>query len=941
MRESQFYRKKLIEFNIPLPAINVESAKDASLTHGHPSTLHRYWARRPLAACRAVVFASIVDDPSECKDEFPTEPEQDAERNRLHDILKRLVIWQNSNDENLLADARYEIAYAVARNNGEDLTCFRQRFKEDPPSVLHYLREHAPAVYDPFCGGGSIPLEAQRLGLCARASDLNPLPVLLNKAMIELPPKFHNQPPVNPDADPIGMFTSRKTRTAESNTRREHIPWKGTAGLAADIRYYGAWMREEAYKRIGHLYPKVQLPDGTDATVVAWLWARTVPCINPACGLQMPLLKTFQLSKKRGNEHWIKPVVDRGSNTMSWVVQTHSEGVPKPTVSRTGGYCCECGAAVSLTYLREQGRAGKIGEMMTAIVAAGDRRKLYLPPTADHIQVARSAEPEQRLRIAMPNTPTLVSGRGYGITHWHQLFTQRQLTALTVFSDLLAAVREQLTKDGAKEEYAAAICTYLALAIGRTIETNCSFTWWQNQGENIPPVFARQAIPMTWDFAETNVFSNSTQNWMAQTAWIARVIENLPATANSGEVYQADAATTVHGTDKPIIVTDPPYYDNIDYADLSDFFYVWLRPLLRDAYPELFAGILTPKDEEIVAIPFRFEDSPRRFEALLSKALLRMRQHCSDDFPSSIFYAYKQQETEQDGKTSTGWETMLTAVVNAGFQIIATWPLSTEQAKALKTGKNALASSILLVCRPRPENAPFINRTEFLQELKVAMPPALDRLTRVANIKPVDLAQASIGPGMEVYSRYRKVTRMSGELVPIREVLMHINNEITTYNEKETGHLDPESQFCLTWLKQHGYTEGTFGDAEVLSKARDVDTASMHEKVLLIDRGKVRLLMPEEYADRENGAGMSAWEGCLRMLWHLSGVERSGGISGCAGVARGMRDYESARRLARVLYAYYDSRGDAEVASRYNGLVSEWPYISRALVSSEQRTLDL
>ena len=358
------YRKKLIEVNIPLQAINIESAKDASLTHGHPSTLHRYWARRPLAACRAVIFASMVDDPSECKDEFPTEPEQNAERNRLHTLMKRLVIWKNSNDENLLAEARYEIAFSVARNNGENLTVFRKKFKNDPDAVLKYLRDHCPAVYDPFCGGGSIPLEAQRLGLRARASDLNPLPVLLNKAMIELPPKFHNQKPVNPDADPMGMFTG----TGKKKTR---VPWKGTAGLAADIRYYGAWMREEASKRIGHLYPKAELPDGTAATAVAWLWARTVPCVNPACGLQMPLVKTFQLSKKKGNEHWIKPIIDRKSNTISWVVQTDSEGGPKPTVNRTGAYCCGCGTAVNLPYLREQGRAGKIGEVMTAIVAEG------------------------------------------------------------------------------------------------------------------------------------------------------------------------------------------------------------------------------------------------------------------------------------------------------------------------------------------------------------------------------------------------------------------------------------------------------------------------------------------------------------------------------------------------------------------------------------------
>jgi putative DNA methylase len=925
------YRKKLIEVNIPLQAINVESAKDASLTHGHPSTLHRYWARRPLAACRAIIFASMVDDPSGCKDEFPTEPEQNAERTRLHNIIKRLVVWQNSNDENLLAEARYEIAYSAARNNGENLNVFHGKFKNDPEAVLHYLRDHCPPVYDPFCGGGSIPLEAQRLGLRARASDLNPLPVLLNKAMIELPPKFHNQKPVNPDADPIGMFTG-------TGRGKQRVPWKGTAGLAADIRYYGVWMREEAHKRIGHLYPKAQLPDGTSATVVAWLWARTIPCANPACGLQMPLMKTFQLSKER-NQHWIRPIVDRQSSTISWIVQTNNSGVPNPTVNRTGAYCFECGTAINLDYVREQARTGRMGEVMTAIVAEGDSRKLFLPPTEEHLQVAMSAEPDRRPRGKLPEEAMNLRVQGYGVTDWHQLFTQRQLTALNAFSDLLSDVHDRMHEDGATERYTNAVCTYLTLVLGRMVETNCSFAWWQDP--RVRTVFARQAIQMTWAFAEANPFSNSTQNWKSQIDLIAEVIENLPISANCGEVYQVDATTTTHAADSPIIITDPPYYDNIGYADLSDFFYIWLRPLLRGVYPELFGGMLTPKDEEMISNNNRFEDSDARFETLMQKALLRMCKGCSDEFPTSIFYAYKQQEKERDGVTSTGWETMLTAVVNAGFQIVGTWPMSTEQAKAQKTGKNALASSIVLVCRPRPEDAPVILRGDFLQELKKAMPLALERLTRVANIRPVDLAQAAIGPGMEVYSRYSKVTRISGEIVPIREVLMHINNEITAYHEKETGELDPESQFCLTWLKQHGYTEGSFGDAQILATAQDVDIATMHEKILIAARGKVRLLRGEEYAERENSENMTAWEGCLRMIWHLSGVERSGGISACTVVARAMRDYESAKRLARVLYTYYESRGDAESAAHYNNLVTQWQYISQSMRAPEQITADI
>ena len=922
------YRKKLIEVNIPLQAINKESAKDASLTHGHPSTLHRYWARRPLAACRAIIFTSMVDDPSECADEFPTIPKQNTERNRLHNIIKRLIIWKNSNDENILAEARYEIAFSVARNNGENLRAFREKYKNDPKAVLQFLNDHCPAVYDPFCGGGSISLEAQRLGLRARGSDLNPLPVLLTKAMIELPPKFHNQAPINPDADPMGMSTG-------TGRRQTCVPWKGTAGLADDIRYYGTWMRKEAYRRIGHLYPKVQLENGTAATVVAWLWARSVPCSNPACSIQMPLMHTFQLSRRSGNQYWTKPIVDRESNTISFVVQNQAEGVPNGgTINRTSAYCFACGTAVRLPYVRMQGQEGRIREIMTAIVAEGERRKLFLSPTAEHTQLAFSANPLLRSRGRLPDRALGFAVQNYGFSEWHQLFTKRQLTALNTFSDLLPEVRNRIIQDSAESRYANAICTYLALAIGRLAESGCSFAWWENSATFVAPTFTRQALQMSWGFAEANPFSSSTQNWIAQVKWVAKVIERLPAPANPGETHQANVCTTTHAQDCPVFITDPPYYDNIGYADLSDFFYVWLRPLLRDIHPELFTGMMTPRSEEITASP-RFENPTQHFEELLSAAFLQMRRHCSTKYPTSIFYAYRQQEEESQGRMSTGWETMLTAIVNSGFQVVATWPIRTERTTGIHTRKNALASSILLVCRPRSEDAPTKTRNEFLQELKKEMPLALDRLTLIANIRPVDLAQAAIGPGMEIYSRYSKVIRVNGEIVPIREALMHINNEIAAYHEKETGELDTESQFCLTWLKQHGYMEGSFGDAQVLATAQDVNIASMDNKLLAAARSRVRLLKAEEYAERENSEGMTAWEGCLRMVWHLSGAENSGGISGCAAVARAMRDFESAKRLARVLYAYYEARGDAQSASDYNNLVTEWQYISESMGSPE------
>ena len=661
-------RKKLIEVDLPLDDINRESARERSIRHGHPSTLHLWWARRPLAACRSVIFASLVDDPSTYLNELQAQ----EEREELHEIISELVKWENANNENVLTKARYEIARSIARSHSETAPT-------DADAILRYLAEKAPPIYDPFCGGGSIPLEVQRLGLRARASDLNPVAVLLNKALIELPPNFYDQPPINPNTDSLEG-------------------WRGTSGLANDIRYYGKWMREKAYRSIGHLYPKAQLSDRTEATVIAWLWVRTVTCSNPACRVPMPLTKTFQLSTRRGNAYWTRPIVDRASRTLSFVVQRHNFGVPdRATVDRSGVTCITCGTSVRLEYVREEARNGNMKEVMAAIVAEGDRGRLFLSPNDIHIETALSAQPSWRPRGTIPEQALGISLQNYGITQWHQLFTDRQLTTLATFSDLISEVRQCTVQDGATDNYADALCTYLALAIGKTADGGCKGATWKNSGNFIAQIFTLPAIPIIWDFAEANPFSDSTQNWRGQVEWIAKAVERLPNLVNAAEVYQADAATTPHAEDSPVILTDPPYYDNIGYADLSNFFYVWLRVGIRDIYPELFAGMSTPRDEEMIASA-RFENSRDRFEELLHKTLQRIREHCSDQFPISIFYAYKQQEEEREGRASTGWETMLTAIISAGFQITATWPMRTERsARPRAHGANALASSVVLV----------------------------------------------------------------------------------------------------------------------------------------------------------------------------------------------------------------------------------------------------
>ena len=923
--------KKLIEVDLPLAEINAQAQREKSIRHGHPSTLHMWWARRPLAACRAVIFASLVDDPSSWPQEFPSKAEQDQERARLHKLIEQLVKWETTDEtkpeaREIIHQARYEIARSIARHRGETAPT-------DPADVLEYLHDNAPPIHDPFAGGGSIPLEVQRLGLRAIGSDLNPVAVLLNKAQIEIPSNFRNQPPVNPAADPMG----------------ESIPWRGTAGLADDIRYYGRWMREQAYKRIGHLYPKARLSDGTEATVIAWLWTRTVPCPNPACAVPMPLMKTFQLSKK--NQYWIKPVVERGARvSIEFVVQNHSEGVPQSgIVSHNRAICIACGTAMKLDYVREQARAGNMGERMTAIVAEGDRRRLFLSPTQEHINVALSAEPNWRPMQRMPTTAYKVSGRGYGIQYWHELFTERQLTTLTTFSDIFTELNSLLTQHGADEDYANAVCTYLAFAIGRLANSHCMFCRWQHTGDKVAGVFDRQAIPMVWDFAEANPFSNSTQNWTAQVEWVAKVVARLPANTNPGQAYQANAATLRGGESDflgesgPVIVTDPPYYDNISYAELSDFFYVWLRPLLRDIYPDLCASILAPIQEEMIAAP-RFENPRERFEELMGQTLKMIRTRCSDDFPSSIFYAYKQQQEEREGRTSTGWETMLHAVVSAGFEIIGTWPMRTELSnRSNAMGTQSLASSVVLVCRPRAADAPMATRRQFLDKLAEELPVELDHLTREGHIAPTDLAQAAIGPGMQIYSRYSRVETISGKPFTIRDALAAINQAIANYDEQQEGEFDPESRFCLAWFQQYGYRPGLYGAAELLAQAKNVaiKTLADQDRLLTAPGDKVQLLPLDKYSPKREMSKrtMTTWEGCFRMAYHL-GREDGEGIKGAAQVARSMRtNPDSVERLARILYNHYDRADDPANAVIFNNLVTSWNDILTAMHEPAQLTL--
>lgn len=894
-------KKKLIEVSLPLEAINAEASREKSIRHGHPSTLHLYWARRPLAAARAVLFAQLVDDPSSRPEEFPTVEAQDAERARLHALLEKLVVWENSNNEALLAQARDEIRKS---NNGE-----------------------LPAVLDPFAGGGAIPLEAQRLGLEAHASDLNPLAVLINKALIEIPPKFAGMPPVFPGA-------------ASSNI----TGWDRAEGLAEDVRRYGTWMRDEAERRIGHLYPKVKAEGGTEHPVIAWIWARTVKSPNPANPIEVPLVRSWWLSKKKGKEAWVHASVVDGE--VHYEVRHDANGPTGDedgTVGRQGGIAISDGTPMSLNYIREQGRAGKMGVHLIAVVGETSRGRVYVSPTREHVQLAAVARPFDVPEGDLPKNPRDFKTPNYGLTTWSDLFTNRQLVALTTLSDLVAEAREKALADAlavglphsdrlenggtGAEAYADAIATYLALAVSRTSDYSSSLCSWHNTGEKMRNVFGRQAIPMVWDFAESNPLSNSSGNFRGQAAWIAKAIMHTPA-APSASAGQADASTRNYSG--LTVSTDPPYYDNIGYSDLSDFFYVWLRRSLRLVQSNAVGTMLTPKAEELVANPYRHggkTGAEKFFIDGFNSVFARIRAGANPHVPLTVYYAYKQQDTRDAGTASTGWHTLLDGLIDSGWEITATWPMRTEgKVRLISSGTNALASSIVLACRPRPTDAPATTRRAFVAALKAELPEALRTLMQGA-IAPVDLAQAAIGPGISVFSRYSRVREADGSDMSVKDALLLINATLDEVLGEQESDFDPDTRFAVKWYRQYGWTQESSGIADQLARSSDTSIGALERGGIFEAKGgKARLLSPSQLESTWDPAAdehVSVWEATVR----LAAVMAKDGADKVAELLPAVQtrvNLDAVKELGFLLFHEAEKKKDTKDAILFNGLVSAW-----------------
>ena len=908
-------KRKLIEVGIPLKTINEESAREKSIRHGHPSTLHLWWARRPLAAARAVLFAQLVDDPSSHPDKFPTDEDVAQERKRLHTLMEQLVTWENSNNEQLLAQARQEILESTGGS---------------PPPIL-----------DPFAGGGTIPLEAQRLGLEAHASDLNPVAVLINKALIEFPPKFAGRPPVSPEI---------------SRDQLDH-PWPRASGLAEDVRRYGQWMRDEAEKRIGHLYPKATLPDGSAATVIAWIWTRTVTCPNPACGINMPLVRSWWISKKKGQEAYVTPSVVDGrvrfeiSHDLKKAPTAELDG----TIGRTGANCVGCGAAVELNYVRLEGRAGRMSQQLMAIVAEGNRTRMYLPPNQEHEAAAAIAPPADVPDGVLAANPRDFKTPNYGINTFAGLFTPRQLTALTTFSDLVCDVREQILRDalnagvpqGAALEaggdgaaaYADAVATYLGFGVSRLADIANSLCGWENTKTQIRHLFTRQAIPMVWDYAESTPFGQAAGSYTVSLNSIAKAINVAGRTP--GEARQASASDRSFAGF--LISTDPPYYDNIGYSDLSDFFYVWLRRSLRQIHPNLLSTMLVPKSEELVANPYRHggkEGAHEFFEKGFREVFRIARESALPDFPIAVYYAFKQSESIEGEEASTGWETLLEGMIQSGWSVTATWPVRSEMSnRMIGAGKNALASSIVLALRPRPEQAPRTDRRRFISALKEELPKALRELQQGA-IAPVDLPQAAIGPGMAVFSRYSAVLEDDGSKMSVRSALARINEVLDEVLVEQEGDFDADTRFALVWFRQYGFDTGPYGDADNIARARNASIDHLdHAGILTSRANKVTLFAPSKLDptyDPATDPSISVWE----VVMHLTRVLAAEGIpaaSALLGRVPASIERDLCKELAFLLFSIAESRKETRLAVDFNALGTAWNEIAAGAATAASR----
>jgi len=896
--------KKLIEVSLPLDIINDASEKDKRPEAGsyHPKGIHYYPARLPLPSARSILFASLVDDPSAHPEQFPDEDAQEKERVRLFGIIKDLC------EPKIHLKPK---AYENAINE-----------------IKKHCNNDLPITHDPFSGGGAIPLEGMRLGMKAIATDLNPVSVFLNKATIELLPKYATAPPTN----------------SESQNKMKGMHWENAAGLVEDLKYYGGVIQKRAEKKLAKYYPKVKLQNGRDATVLTYLWARTVKCPNPACGCEMPLVRTFALRTKKEPKLYFKPIVVKTTGNKITGFEITETNPGQGTLKRKKVRCFACTEPVTLDYIKAEGCAGRFGHKMVAMVVDLGRGKGYLAPTPEQEKIAFNAPIEWSPDFKMSVHPQYMAPPRYGITHFKDLFTNRQLLSLTTLSDLIHELHEEL-KGTIDQDYLNLITLYLFFSVDRLADFNCNVSRWKASGEEQMQLFSSNRMAMAIDYTEANPIAPRTICWLNA---LNRTAESVSFTLNKyckpGIVLQKNAEVSDPSLKKLLVSTDPPYYNNIPYADLMDFFYVWMKKNLEPYYPNITKTLLTPKAEELVANEFRFDGdkgkAKEHFESGFKRAFSVLKDAMDERFPMTIYYAFKQEEVEdtdeEDDDSSvddeisltTGWETILEAIVHSGFQITATWPIRASQKARLRaSSSNALASYIVMVCRKRNDNAISITRRQYIQELKRELPEAL-KILQHSNLAPVDLAQAALGPGMGIYSRYSAIQEQDGTKMKVRTALSLINKTLDEILTEQEGDFDSETRFALAWFEQFSFDKQQYGHAESLCRAKGTAVNALVESgIITAGGGNVKLLSREELSidwDPLTDKRTVVWEMTQHLIKHL----QEKGEMGAAKLYKKLgAKADVSRELAYRLFTISEKKGWAQEAQAYNSLVLSWNQI--------------
>jgi putative DNA methylase len=880
--------RKLIEVALPIEAISAASRREKDKKTGTIRNVHKWFAPMPGPAWRALLFAAIVDD-----------PDDEADRKKLLDLIERLVPADGGPPA---PDALAEAKKLIAEVTLGDL----------------------PTVLDPFCGGGSTLVEAQRLGLPTVGSDLNPVPALITRVLTELVPKVAGRPPLVGDPTQLGGIVG-----------------KPLDGFLADVWHYGELVRERVWQQIGDLYPSA----AGGGTIVAWLWARTVACKNPPCRAVSPLVSSFELSRRRGSACWVEPIVKLDHSGVRFEIRSGAGQPPTPTKLGRGGNfrCAVCGeAAIDESYVKEEGRAGRLGLQLMAVAVDGPSGRSYVSPdlapqrpqvnASDDIGDIELADDHRNLWCV-----------GYGVRSVSDLFVDRQLVALSAFADAVASVPAEVVDAGGDLEYASSIASVLGLAVGKLAMANSTQARWRLRAveSKAEPAFSRQALPMVWDFAEVNPFGGSVGDWSQQVKAVSGGLERLPL-GGVGRVSALDARFASTLLEAPgLVATDPPYFAQIGYADLSDYFYVWLRRALKDVHPDLLATIATPKGSELIAAPHRHGGdraaASRAFVEGFTETFHALVSVTRPELPMLIVYAHRQEESEDGGLTATAWDAMLTAILDAGLRIVGTWPVhATGSSRQIGLGTNALASYVVLVCRPQLAGARVGDLPSFVAALRAELPSAIRRVQEAA-ISAIDLGQAAIGPGMAVFSRFAYVVDpATGQRMTVHRALELINMVRAEVIDDFAGALSPETRWAMTWFRDFGFGEADSGEAEKLFTTTNTSLGQLEAAgIATSSRGKIRLLRRDELPDNwdpETDTRRPEWE----TLQHLVKRHEEGGLEAAGALLRRVQgDADAVRELAYWIVDKCQFSQSAEVQP-FDALIVDWPKIAEVAAREDQ-----